>query len=206
MKVDATDSRVTAIAAAQTQLKPFNEQQTKQTAKENSSTVEHPSIKSNDKVTIQLDISKSTLETLQKVGNVGDILLTTAQNIRKTDESLSAGSEIVAKMRDKLGQIVKQYPPFPPDDRSRMELLMSYSGLQKQITSLMVPPPPAPVYDKVKHLWENLFTNQSNTIPTPQLPNDAPDSHIKLAVSQLENTQNQVSLVQESLGNSFKGA
>lgn len=206
MKVDATDSRVNAIAAAQTQLKSFGESQVKQVSNDNNTKTDSSKTNTNDKVTIQLDISKSTLDTLQKVGSVSDLLVTTAQNIRKTDESLSAGAELVAQMRVNLGKIVKQYPPFPPDDRNRMEILMSYSGLQKQITSLMVPPPPPPVYEKVQHLWENLFSSQTNTIQTPQLPANVPDSHIKSAADQLTNLQNQIGLVQEALGNSVKGA
>lgn len=206
MKIDATDSRVTAIAAAQAQLKSFSEQQAKPVLKDDkpndSSALK---ISPNDKVTIQLDVSKSTLDTLQKVGNVSDFLVTTAQNIRKTDESLSAGAAIISQMKEQLGKIVKQYPPFPPDDRSRMEILMSYSGLQKQITSLMVPPPPPPVYEKVQHLWDNLFSNQSKTLQTPQLPVNVPDSHVKVAADQLNNLKNQIGLVQDALGNTVKG-
>lgn len=207
MKIDATatDARVNAIAATQAQLKSFGEQQIKQTSAENPTKVEATKSKVDDKVTIQLDVSKSTLDTLQKVGNVSDFLVTTAQNIRKTDESLSSGATIIAQMKEQLGKIVKQYPPFPPDDRSRMEILMSYSGLQKQITSLMVPPPPPPIYEKVQHLWDNLFSSQSKTLQTPQLPVNVPDSHIKAAADQLNNLQNQVGLVQEALGNSVKG-
>jgi len=206
MKIDATDARINAIAATETQLKNFSDQkQVKDATATLSYNPDSSKATSNDKVTIQVDISKSTLETLQKVGNVSDLLVTTAQNIRKTDESLSAGTAIITQMKENLGRIVKQYPPFPPDDRDRMEILMSYSGLQKQITSLMVPPPPPPVYEKVQHLWSNLFPNQSQTLQTPQLPANVPDSHIKAAADQLNNLQNQVGLVQEALGNSVKG-
>lgn len=204
MKIDATDARVSAIAATQTQLKSYGEQQTKQVSHDNKSNTDTSKSNPNDKITIQLDVSKSTLETLKKVGSVSELLVKTAQNIRKTDESLSAGATIVAQMKESLGKIVKQYPPFPPDDRNRMEILMSYSGLQKQISSLMIPPPPPPVYEKVQHLWENLFSNQAS-LQTPQLPANVPDSHIKVANDQLANLQNQIGLVQEALGNSIKG-
>lgn len=207
MNIDATSSsRIAAVAAPQTSIQNFTAQQPKKPESE-ASKLEAPSAtkaKNNDKVTIQLEIPQNTLDTLQRVGNVSDLLVSTAKNIRKTDEALTSGATIIANMKEQLGKIIKQYPPFPPESKDRMELLMSYSSLQKQITSLMVPPPPPPVYEKVQHLWDNLFVNQTKSIQTPQLPANVPDSHIKAASEQLNSLQSQVNLVQEALGNSVK--
>ncbi len=206
MNIDATDSRITAIPTTQSPqqdlaAKPPMSKSIEQVYKQDTDN----KTKTTDKVTIQLEIPKNTLETIQKVSNVSELLVSTAKNIRKTDEALSAGASIVAQMKEKLSTIIKQFPPFPPESKERMELLMSYSSLQKQITSLMVPPPPPPVYEKVQHLWDNLFPNQSITLQTPQLPVTVPESHIKTAAEQLNNVSNQVGLIQETMGNSVKG-
>lgn len=206
MNIDATDSRITTIPAAQPHqqdlvAKPPLSKSIEQAYKQDTDN----KTKSTDKITIQLEIPRNTLDTIQRVSNVSDLLVSTAKNIRKTDEALSAGASIVAQMKEQLSTIIKQFPPFPPESKERMELLMSYSSLQKQITSLMVPPPPPPVYEKVQHLWDNLFPNQSITLQTPQLPVTVPDSHIKTAAEQLNNVSNQVGLIQETMGNSVKG-
>jgi hypothetical protein len=81
---------------------------------------------------------------------------------------------------------------------------MSYSSLKKQILSLMVPSPPPPIYENVKHLWGDLFSGSSNTIQTPTLPSDAPDSHVNAAVKQLDVISGQINLVQDSMTSAMK--
>jgi len=83
---------------------------------------------------------------------------------------------------------------------------MNYSSLQKQILSLMTPPPPQPVYERVKHLWEGLTSGIGSTIQTPSLPQDAPDSHVKAASQQLDVISGQIALVQETMTNSVRGS
>ncbi len=201
MKVDGTDSQVAAIVAQSSLVNTSLKQQQLSQEPQQSNTAD----KTTDKITIRLELPKNTLDTLQKIGNVGDLLISTASSVRKTNETLTSGAEIIDKMKTQLESIVKNYPPFLQDSKERIGFLMSYSGLHKEITSLMVPPPPAPVYEKVHHLWENLFSGQSRTIQVPQIPSDAPDSHIKAAVKQLDSLKNQVNLVQEAMGNTIKG-
>ncbi len=159
---------------------------------------------SGDKVSIQVEVSRKTLETLQQFGQVGDFLNTMATNLRQTQEALKASSEVIDKMKGKLDTIVKNYPPYSIADKARMALLMGYSGLQKEIRSLMVPKPPPPVYEKVQSMWDNLFTSLDGTVPAPQLPTDAPDSQVKLAATQLDSLSDQVVHVREALSNSVK--
>lgn len=71
-------------------------------------------------------------------------------------------------------QDYQELPPFPPESKERMEQLMKYSSLQKQILSLMIPPPPQPTYEKVKHLWEGLTSGLGSSIQTPSLPQGCP--------------------------------
>ncbi len=107
-------------------------------------------------------------------------------------------------MKEPLDRIIKQYPPFNTDDQERMDLLMSYSSLRDQIKSLMVPQPPPPVYEKVQPLWQNLFSDKDGTIPAPQLNVDAPDSHVKVAASQLDFFSDQIGVIRDELSNSIK--
>lgn len=156
-----------------------------------------------DKVSIQIDLPKNTVDMLQKMGNISDFINSFAINLRKTNEGITAVNDIVQQMKASLDKIIKNYPPFPPESKSRMELLMSYSGLQKQIMSMMVPPPPHPVLDKVGKLWGNL-TNGQTIVQTPSLAADAPDSHVNAAAQQLDGISKQLGLVQEAMGSVVK--
>lgn len=204
MKIDAADPRI-AIIASQSLLQNTNNLKQQQNQPQQETTKTDTVAPKNDKITIQLEIPKSTLDTLQKIGSVSDFLISTAKNVRQTNEALSEGKKLIDEMKVKLETIVKQYPPFLQGSTERMDLLMSYSGLQKEITSLMIPPPPPPIYEKIQHLWDNLFSGQSRSIQAPQLPTDVPDSHVKAVVGQLDNLKSQVGLVQEAMGNTVKG-
>jgi hypothetical protein len=138
------------------------------------------------------------------MGNLSDLLNSVATSIRQTNEGLKATSSVVDEMKVSLDKIIKSYPPYSLESKERINQLMSYSSLKKQIISLMVPAPPAPVYEKIKHLWEDLFSGPGATVQTPTLPVDVPDSHIKAAASQLDNLSRQVGLLQDALGSSVK--
>jgi archaellum component FlaC len=157
-----------------------------------------------DKVSIRVELPKNTVDTLQRMGSLSDLLNSVATSIRQTNEGLKATSNIVNDMKTSLNDIIKSYPPYSLESKERIAQLMSYSSLKKQIISLMVPAPPSPVYEKIKHLWEDLFSGPNNTVQTPTLPLDVPDSHIKAAASQLDNLSSQVGLLQDALGNSVK--
>lgn len=207
MKIDTVDPSIAARSFADIQRTqqqsspPTNPQNTTEIA-ETASVV--GGTNPGDKVSIRLDVPRKTLETLQQFGQLGDFLNTMATNLRNTLETLKASSAVIDRMKEKLDTIVKNYPPFSIESKERMDLLMSYSGLQKEIRSLMIPPPPPPVYEKVQHLWESLFSAQDGTIPAPQLPVDVPDSHVKLAAKQLDSLSEQIGTVREALSNSVK--
>lgn len=207
MKVDVANSNLSVVpppsqlqkhqSARQPQLQNQNETSPVDTSAKKSDNV-------TDEVTIHLELPQNTLETLQKIGSVGELLVSTAKNVRQTNEALNLGVKHLEEMKTTLEKIIKNYPPFPSESKERMELLMSYSGLRKEITNLMVPSPPPPVYEKIQHVWDNLFSVQSRSIQAPHLPIDAPDSHVKIVVGQLDNLKKQVGLVQEAMGNTIK--
>ncbi len=158
-----------------------------------------------DKVSVNIEVPRKTLDTLQQFGKIGDFLNTLASNLRQTNGALDSASKIIDKMKASLDTIIKNFPPYSVESRERMDLLMSYASLRKEITSLMIPPPPPPIYEKVQHLWQGVFPVQNGTIPTPQLPADVPDSHIKIAAAQLDALSGQVGLVKEAMTKSVQG-
>ena len=158
-----------------------------------------------DKVSIKVELPKNTADTLQRMGNLSDFLNSMATSIRQTSEGLKAASGIVENMKTTLDNITKTYPPYSLESKERIEQLMQYSALKKQIVSLMVPAPPTPIYEKMQHLWADLFSGPNETIQTPTLPQDVPDAHIRAASKQLDNVSNQITLLQDTLGNSVSG-
>ena len=209
MRIEGNDQRLAAATAAQLQetraqqvTVPKTSQQQETTSSSNADKV---STLVGDKVSIRVELPKNTVETIQKMGNMSDFINSVAINLRQTNEGIKAINNVVDQMKASLDKIIKNYPPFPPESKARQELLMSYSGLQKQIMSMMIPPPLQPVRDKIQHLWDNL-TNGRDTVQTPTLAADAPDTHVKAAAQQLDSVSNQLGLVQEALGATAKSA
>lgn len=210
MRIEGNDQRLAAATAIQLQqsgvqqtLAPKSSQYQEARGNGKSDTVQSLV---GDKVSIKVDLPKNTVDTLQKMGNISDFLNSVATNLRQTNEGLTAVNSIAEQMKASLDKIIKNFPPYPIESKERMEQLMSYSSLQKQILSLMLPPPPQPVYEKVKHLWEGLTSGVGGTIQTPALPLDAPDSHVEAAFKQLGVVSEQIGLVKESMSNSVWGA
>ncbi len=203
MRIEGNDQRLAAATAIQLQstgtqqmLAPKNAQQqdTQKASKEN--TVQSVA---GDKVSINVQISKSSADTLQKMGNISDFLNSVATNLRQTNEGLKEASTVVAEMKSSLDKIIKNYPPYSVESKDRIDQLMSYSSLRKQIMSMEFPAPPPPLYEGVKHLWEDLFSGVDKKLQTPTLPQDAPDSHVAAAAKQLDVISSQIGLVQDSI-------
>lgn len=206
MRIEGNDQRLAAATAIQIQqtgvqqtLAPKSPQQ--QDALKNGKADTAQSLVG-DRVSIKVELPQKTVDTLQRMGNISDFLNSVATNLRQTNEGLAAVNAIAEQMRASLDKIIKNFPPYPIESKERMEQLMSYSSLQKQILSLMIPPPPQPVYEKVKHLWEGLTSGIGSAVQTPTLPQDAPDSHVNAAAKQLDVVSGQISLVQESMNSS----
>lgn len=203
MRVEGNDQRLAAATATQLQqtgtqqmlaTKNYQQQEAQKAAK--ADTVQSLS---GDKVSIKVDLPQNTVDTLQKMGSITDFLNSVATNLRQTHEGLTAAAAIVTDMKTSLGRVIKNFPPYPIEDQGRMEELMRYSSLQKQIAQLMIPPPVPPLYEKVQHLWESLATGPNGSIQTPSVPQDVPVAHINAAVKQLDAISSQISLVKETM-------
>lgn len=207
MRIEGNDQRLAAATAIQMQQtgvqqmlapKTTEQQYAQKASKENSV----QSI-AGDKVSIHVELPQKSVETLQKMGNISDFLNSVATNLRQTNEGLTAASAIVTDMKASLERVIKNYPPYPIEDRGRMEELMGYSSLQKEIMQLMMPPPPPPIYEKVQHLWKGLV-NPDGTIQTPSVPQDVPGTHVQAAAKQLDAISGNITLVQEAMSSSVR--
>lgn len=208
MRAEGNDQRLAAATAIQMQQTGVQQVVAPKTPQQqdvrNNSKAETAQSLVGDKVSIRVELPKNTVDTLQRMGNISDFLNSVATSLRQTNEGLKATSNIVEDMKASLDKIIKNYPPYSLESKERIDQLMSYSSLKKQIMSLMVPPPPPPIYESVNHLWEDLFSGPGNTIQTPTLPSDAPDSHVNAASKQLDVISNQIGLVQESMSSSVR--
>jgi hypothetical protein len=210
MKIEGNDQRLAAATAIQMQQTGVQQMLAQKTAQQQdgqkASTENSVQSIAGDKVSIKIELPQKTVDTLQKMGNITDFLNSVATNLRQTHEGLTAASAIVEKMKLSLEKVIKDYPPYPIEDRGRMKELMNYSSLQKEITQLMMPPPPPPIYEKVQHLWENLATGPNGTIQTPVVPQDVPNSHVQAVAKQLDSVYGQINLVQGTMSSSVRTA
>lgn len=164
-------------------------------------TVDTP--KSRDQVAFGIGSSRQSLDTLQRLGGITGALNATANRIRETGDGLKSSADIVSKMGGELNRIIKNYPPFSIEDEDRKKILMGYSSLRKQIEALMVPPPPAPIYEKVDGMWQKLFSQQVGKLTTPSLEQDSSDSAVQAAASQLSATGDTISQLLTAIENSL---
>jgi hypothetical protein len=113
---------------------------------------------------------------------------TAAGAIRDTDRSLETFGQKIDTLKAPLETIVKNFPPFSPQDKARVKLLMNYSSLRKEIDQLTLPPPPdvvkarkalalptplpvAATEVKLLTIWQNLTPAlPSRTAPGPDSP------------------------------------
>ena len=66
-----------------------------------------------------------------------------AAAIRDTDRAADVLGQKIDKLKEPLQAIVKNFPPFSPQDKERVELLRSYTALRKEIDQLTIPAPPS---------------------------------------------------------------
>lgn len=158
-----------------------------------------------EQVSVNITVPRQTIETLEKIGSVTELLNSTARSLRETGTSLKLSSEMISRMKEELGRIIKNFPPFPPESAERRDILMSYQAIRDQITQMTVPPPPAPVYERVAYLWHDLFpAGKRPSIATPELSPTATDSQVQQADEQLTFTRAAVTQLREAIGASLQ--
>lgn len=63
-----------------------------------------------------------------------------AQQLRQAQSGLQQADELLTEIKNRLVQIVKQYPPFAQDSPQRIAYLNAITGLRKQLDALEFPP------------------------------------------------------------------
>jgi hypothetical protein len=179
--------RVTQI----TQMPPDNQKDTLNGAGGN--------IIGKDQVTVETTSSHQALDAMRRFDSIADDLNITAKNIRETGNGLNDATDLLDRMNGELGKVIKNYPPFSLEDANRKKILMSYASIKKEIDALTVPPPPSPVYEKVKGMWENLFTENDGKITTPALTDSSPYDSVENAANALSSTAKAISSVMSAL-------
>ncbi|MDP2431753.1 MAG: hypothetical protein Q8O33_06955 [Pseudomonadota bacterium] len=87
-----------------------------------------------------------------------DVLNKAASVVREVSDTVEKASQLLDKIENNIGEIVKMYPPYPIDSPQRISLLNNIDGLRKQIDDLTFPPPES--VDAV----ERLLGNQADAV------------------------------------------
>jgi hypothetical protein len=98
----------------------------------------------------------------------------TASAIRNTDRSLESLGQNIDALKVPLEAIIKNFPPFSPQDEARQKFLMKYSSLRREIDDLTLPLPP-----------DVIQARKAEALPAP-LPSDVTDSQIADHVAKLD--------------------
>ncbi|NMC73424.1 MAG: hypothetical protein GYA56_03530 [Geobacteraceae bacterium] len=149
-------------------------------------------------VSVSLQRGSSTMGRLGSFNEEKNLI---AKNIRSSSESLSKASDVVEGLKENLGKIIKNYPPFPQDSQERKEILMSYVSLRKEIIHMTFPPPPAPVYEKNTSLWEKLGYTAPGGIASsiPDISPAATDAEVLAASKTLDELGSDIASARKEL-------
>jgi hypothetical protein len=156
-------------------------------------------VQQNDEpVSVSIQRSSTTMGRLDSFNEQKNLM---ARNIRTTSDALATISDVVGGMKENLGKIIKNYPPFPPDSSERKEILMSYASLRKEILNMTFPPPPAPLYEKNATPWEKLGYTEKGSIASsvPEMSSTATDSEVVAASKILAELGSAVTSAQNEL-------
>jgi archaellum component FlaC len=110
-----------------------------------------------------------------------------AKKIRSSHNTIETAEKYIDNIKNQLGKIVKNYPPFPQESKERISILRNYSSIRKIIDKLTFPPqedfPPEII------TWQNTFQEKFPEKNIPNIPELAPtstDSEISASLEKLE--------------------
>lgn len=137
---------------------------------------------------------------------LGEQRAETAAQLRQFQSSLHRADDLLEQIKEQLGQIIKQYPPFAQDDPQRIAYLNSISGLRKQLDALTFPPEHRP-QAQLSQMGEGQDTlpavppHPLRDVPAiPELdPRTAGDAEVKSALDAVTRVQAMVHDVQAGM-------
>ena len=157
--------------------------------------------KTSDSVQLKYSATSKNLDTVRAIEQMHARLNQLVKGVRETNEGLNNSAETVDQMQTTLQKIVKNYPPFNADSPERQKILMSYISIRKEMEKLMVPQPPAPVYEKVQGMWDSVLdTNgQIKNNQLPSLDQSSSDSQVKDATAGLAKISEKISTLSDNI-------
>ena len=149
-----------------------------------------------------------------------------AAPVRGADESMQKIDEQIEKMKNRLLEHVKHYPPFLKDSPERIKLMKLFSSFRKQIDQLTIPPDnfgamkimadpsihgDAGDWDIDLDTQGNHMTIHSQQVHSgpdglniPKLPDESTDEEIGAAIDNLESAQATLSQRRGLLASDFE--
>jgi hypothetical protein len=181
-KIGGTDS-AGYYAAQQAAIQ--KQQQTNAEAVQSDSGAESASISAtqgapsaSDRVKLTSTVTLKNVDTVRAIEQMHTRMNEQIKSVRKTTEAINQQADGIEKLTTALNSIMKNFPPFPVDSKERQEILMSYASIRKEIMKMLVPPPPAQVYEQVKDTWKTVLGENGQLQPhaVPALQDDSPDA------------------------------
>lgn len=172
-------------------------------AEQNQDKTQTPTV--SDQVQIKHSSASKNLDAVRAIEMMHARLNELAKGARETNEALASATDKIDQTRAQLATIIKNYPPFPLDNKERQEILMSYAGIRKEIEQLMVPPPPKPIYETVKHLWDSMFGENGQMLSSavPKLDTSSNDQQVKDAADKLARSNEGILNLSSSITNAL---
>lgn len=145
---------------------------------------------SSDEVNISNPVTAKNLDTVRAIEQLHNKMNSLIKGVRETNEAINNASEQANRMTSTLEVIAKSFPPFPTDSKDRQEILMSYTSLRQEILKMTFPPPPAPIYEKVKSTWDDLFAQngQISATAVPAVGSDSSNQSVHDTLQKLRTT------------------
>jgi ABC-type transporter Mla subunit MlaD len=143
-----------------------------------------------DQVNVSSPVTLRNLDAVKAIEQLHNKMNSLIKGVRETNESINNAAEQVNSMSSALEGITKNFPPFPLGSKERQELLMSYTSIRQEIMKMTIPPPPPPIYEKVTSMWDSIFAQNGQILPSavPALEINSSDQQVQAALAQTEAT------------------
>ncbi|TWJ18868.1 hypothetical protein [Geobacter argillaceus] len=154
-----------------------------------------------DQVSVSSPVTLKNLDTVKAIEQLHNKMNSLIKGVRETNESINNAAVRVNGMSSALEGITKNFPPFPLGSKERQALLMSYTSIRQEILKMTVPPPPSPIYEKVKSTWDSIFAQNGHMLTTavPALDHNSSDQQVQAALSQTQTTGNNLTTLSSAV-------
>ncbi|OGT95801.1 MAG: hypothetical protein A2X80_03700 [Geobacteraceae bacterium GWB2_52_12] len=154
-----------------------------------------------DRVKLTSTVTLKNVDTVRAIEQMHTRINEQIKSVRKTNEVINQQADGIEKLTTTLNTIMKNFPPFTMDSKERQEILMSYTSIRKEIMKMLVPPPPAQVYEQVKDTWKTVLAENGQLQPgaVPALQSDSPDAALGDAANELDKSAQTLASLSSSI-------